>query len=382
MDWAEKKDGFWLAAYWLAALGLAWLVADRAAFGLIDDYFFFEESLVHGHWKMLWGEASGRFYPLCGKEFFILRELGILSAPFFYSIQALKALAGAYFALGILCRAGASPRAALVTGLFVFGSPAYMVSVSRLFVAELTSFTLFLAALYFMADRERRPTWRFPLSLACATLALFYKEPGFLAVGTMGAVLFLATGRGGRPDRRLGACLMASAAFFFALYLAFGYSYMAQDGYTAGRTLGLAATASFFVRNDAPLAVMLLLCVAHWLRLAKTRTVKPFETACLAASLVYAGSYLALRIATPWYLLPAYAFILPVLPPALGWLRDSLAQGGRVFRMATFPACLLAGCLWAIAGYGFLDGNKTAANGRNGSCAFWTPTAPAPASPR
>lgn len=357
------KERFWLTAYWLAALCLAWLVVDQAAFGLIDDYFFFEDSLVHGHWKVLWGDPSGRFYPLCGKEFFILRELGVRSAPLFYAIQAVKMLLGAYLALGILRRAGASPRMAFVAALFVFGSPAYMVAVSRLFVAELTPFTLFLAALYFMPDRERGPAWRFPLALACVTIALYHKEPGFLAVGTMGVVLFLMPRQGGRPDRLLGVCLAAVAALFVVSYLAFGYRYMDQSGYTAGRTLGMAATAAFFVRNDAPLIVMLLLCSSYWLRLARTRAPGPFETACLAASLAYAGAFLALRITSPWYLLPAYAFILPVLPPALGWASDSVARSGRVFRQALFPACLLAGCLWTITGYGFLDFNKAAANG-------------------
>ncbi|MBI4806054.1 MAG: hypothetical protein HY795_12535 [Desulfovibrio sp.] len=380
MAWTEK-DRPWLAAYWLAAFCLAWLVFDRAAFGLIDDYFFFEESLVHGHWKMLWGDPSGRFYPLCGKEFFILREFGILSAPLFYSIQALKVLAGAYFALGILRRAGASPRMAFVVALFVFGSPAYMVAVSRLFVAELTPFTLFLAALCFLPDRERGPAWRFPLALACATIALFHKEPGFLAVGTMGAVLFLMPRRSAPPDRFMGTCLMASATFFFLSYMAFGYSYMTENDYTVGRTLGMAVTAEFFARNDAPLVAMFIICLTHWFRLLKARTIAPFETACLAASLVYAGAYLGLRITSPWYLLPAYAFILPVLPPALAWTSEILPRGGNAFRIVLFPGCLLAGCLWAIAGYGFLDFNKAAAKGAEQFLNYLSANRPEPGQP-
>jgi hypothetical protein len=380
MGWAEE-DRPWLTAYWLAALCLAWLVVDQAAFGLIDDYFFFEESLVHGHWKMLWGDPSGRFYPLCGKEFFILREFGILSAPLFYSIQALKMLAGAYFGLGILRRAGASPRMAFVTALFVFGSPAYMVAVSRLFVAELTQFTLFVAALCFMADRERGSAWRFPLGLACTTIALFHKEPGFLAVGTMGAVLFLMPRQNGRPDRLLGSCLMASAVFFFISYMAFGYSSMAENDYTVGRTLGMAATAGFFALNDAPLIAMLLVCLANWLRLAINRAAEPFETACLTASLVYASTYLILRITSPWYLLPAYAFILPVLPAALTWASELFTRSGRMCRMTLFPACLLAGCLWTVAGYGFLDFNKAAATGADQFLNFLDANRPEPGQP-
>lgn len=360
----------WTVLYWAAAFGLAVFNTAMGSFGLIDDQFLFKPELIHGHWRLLWGDPSGRFYPLCGREFLVLRELGLLSAPLFYAIQSLKLLASAFFAKAILERSGAGPRTCFIMLLLVFGSPAFMVSVSRLFVAELTPFTLILAALWLLGDE--RGGWRRGLGVLLAAAAMYHKETVFLALGTMGAALVLLPG--GVPGRRAaGAWLVAASGVFVAAYLAFGLAYMEAGGYTAGRTLGLPATAWYFARNDLPLAAMLLLGV--WRCLAEARRGRPaaFETACLAGGLAYAGAFLVLRIASPWYLLPAYAFVLPALPGAVDRLARPLPPAARA---AAFCAVLAASLAWSLAGYSFMNFNHCAARGLSQFLAYLKDHAP------
>ncbi len=451
-----------LAAYWAAMLCMAWFMVSQAAFGLIDDHSFFNPGLLHGHWQLFWGNVSGRFYPLDAKEFLILNEAGVLSATLYYAIQAAKLCLAAWLIPGILRRFGATPLQALAAAALLLTSPAYLVSATRLFVPELNSFTLFLVMLRFMpGPGETRTTWRFWLSLTAAFLALYYKEPGFIALGAMGAVLTLTlrgregafagpsdppgaalasdlggpwAGGGGRRNgqeamaavgsgtslaRRFAAGLLAAAATCALAYYLFGYRYRGQQDYTAGRQYPLQDVVNYFLGHDMLfLAALAVLCAVALLDLAaRWRSqgcaaqgtastevprsaalerpaahtgvaakvtvsagpaaaarvqASPPETApasastddalalaSLTASVLYAGVFLALRITSPWYLLPAYALALPALGRVLGRAR----AWGKAAKGLALSAILVAGASSVAGGVHIFQYNLAATTG-------------------
>lgn len=395
-----------LAAYWAVVLCIAWFTVSRAAFGIIDDHGFFNPELLHGHWQLFWGNASGRFYPLNGKEFWLLREAGMLSATSFYAVQGAKLLISAGFVQSILCRFGASRLQASMAGILLLTSPAFLVSVTRLFVPELTALMLFLAMLNFMpGPGDTQATWRLWASLAAATLALYYKEPGFIAVGAMGAVLTPAARRSGaRLAYGFGAALLGTAVICAQAYYFLAYRYRGQQDYTAGRQLPLVDVLGFFLHNDmlflatlAALCGVALLCVRDWrgrgargimpnvgtasgtrdapnaLDLQGIRKTQGLWTgqyaaqtgdvlagASLVAAVVYAGIFLALRITSPWYLLPAYAFVLPALGRALFWVK---ASWGSAAKAVALVLILVAGSNSLAGGVYFFRFNTAATTG-------------------
>lgn len=351
-----------LCLYWALALWLAWLVFDDAAFGLIDDHVFYNHSLLGSYWRLFWGNELARFCPLNGREFLILREAGVMSAPLFLGIQSLKLLACAGLALGVLRRYGAPLGAACAAGALMLTTPAFLVAASRLFIPELTSLTFFLAALYFMpGPDDRRAGWRFWAALAAGNLALYYKEPGFLALGALASMLVIGAGFGrGGVQGRFARALLVSAGLYVAAYYFLAYRYKGAQTYAAGRQLPLSDILAYYAQNDVLLLGGLAVLCALAPRLWRGRDGERAAVACLAGALVYVGVFFVLRITSPWYLLPAWAFMLPALGTALG-----LAAGarGRAWKAAAAAAVCVAGASSVAGGIYHLKFNKAAEGG-------------------
>lgn len=325
-----------LALYWVAALWLVWLIVAGAGFGVVDDHVFFNTALIKDYWQLFWGNSAARFYPLNGREFLLLRQAGVMSAGLYLGIQAAKALLCAGLALGVLRRFGAPMGAACLAGLLLLATPAFLVSVNRLFIPELSSFTLFLAMLHLMpGPDDRRAGWGFWTALACANVALYYKEPGFVALGAFGAALLLASRNDRSPVRgRFAWALLVSCAVYLAAYYFLAYRFKGEQTYVSGRQLAMLDLLVYYLKNDTLLCLSLAalgaLAPGLWSRGGQGRA----AVAGLAGAAAYAGVFLALRITSPWYLLPAYAFALPALGAALGRASSAPGRFGRVALVA------------------------------------------------
>lgn len=348
--------------YWLLVAALGVYLVHDAGFGLIDDHVFFEPKYVHGHWRLFWGDGSARFFPLNGKEFLIFNELGLVSPGLYYAVQAAKLALCAWLSVSVLMRWGASRTQAYLASLALFSTPAFLVSVSRLFIADISSFMLFLVMLRLAPSEDaRRADWRFWAALAAANLAFYHKEPGFLAAGTMAGLLLLqAYGKKSTALSRFAAGIVVSCLVYVLAYYALAWRFAGARNYTSQRVIELPELAAYFLGNDTLL--MLALPFLAWGALAALRRTRRIDLplAALAAGAVYVAAFFVLRIISTWYLLPAYAFVLPALGQSLARLRGKpWTARGRAAALAVAVLVVQS----AVGGWHHLRFNKAATSG-------------------
>lgn len=355
-------DRLILALYWGAVLSLAWLVVDGAGFGLVDDHVFFEEHLRHGHWRLFWGNEAARFCPLNGREFLILRELGFLSAPLFYAIQACKILVCAGCILGIFRRFGAPLVWACAAGLLCLTSSAFLVSASRLFIPEMTSFMLFLVMLFVVSGGSGKCLgWRLWASVAAGTIALYYKEPGVVALAALGAMLtLLSCMKGDREWRSYAKSILAMVPVYLLLYYFFAYSYRGQKTYIADHQQSFGDVLIYYIKNDTFYIISIVVLSAFVVKMWRGKNVCVISAACVISSLAYASVFAALKIVSSWYLLPAYAFLLPALGRFMAYTEQS---ANKFYRAIFFIFVCALGTNSMLGGAYHLSFNKAVQKG-------------------
>jgi hypothetical protein len=308
-------------------VGYPALMLLSAQFGPIDDHNFLGTLQAGKPMFSCVFPQQGRFYPLCAREYGLI---ALISAEplWYHAFNALQYLLFALILRALFAELAAPDQwrwALLVLSL----SPGFVSAWFRLVVAERGALFFFsLSLLAYLRHSRCRTIGSLLAAWLSATCALFYKEPGFLMLGTF-AVTRLAIGfrHQEKGTRRLDLLLSCSCLGFVAVYYAVVYLHRGDHLYGAmpGSPLRLLANVIFgYLLND-PLIVCLVIPLAGWrlCRLVLRKgAAEPVADPLLFGAAVYALAFWQLRLFQPYYWLPAYGFAVPAL--VLLWRRTAV----------------------------------------------------------
>ncbi len=267
----------------------------------------------------------GRFTPLGGQEynlvaFFTNSPLG------YFGFNAAELLLCAALLMWLLRQYSAVPALAYLAGILLLLTPGFTLAYFKLLSIEKNVLLLFVSFLmaYHLFQRRQHVGY-FVLALLCANAAIYYKEPVFAVIAVFaGAHLILAWKTSTRPSRVLDGMLIASAMLYLGIYLVTVFPYI------KGAYLPSADDYNFFIRaknianyalSSDPIPVLILIPLLFWrlfLVFGRRLPAHPVLDPMLAAGAAYMGVFFALNMYGPYYLLPAYAFILPPVVYFLG----------------------------------------------------------------
>jgi hypothetical protein len=331
--------------HWLPVFAAAAFILAYADFGPTDDHQILN-SIFQGHaLPMCIYPEMGRFSPLCFQELNLFS--GATGHPgWFFLSQAIALLVFCYCFSRVLTEAGCSQwrPAALLTLLLL--SPGFVTIwlriqlVERNFVVFLTVFLL----LYVLVEKGRR-SMLLP-ALAAGTVAMYFKEPGFIVIGVFAATHWLLQFKNGhRRWNWMDFLLLVSAGCYLPVYYFVVFSkrallYGSHSG-TATEFLGtLAKTAGNFALND-PFIFFLALPLAGWraYRIIRNHvTADPLFDAMLIAGAAYALIFFPLNIFSVYYWTPVYVFSLPA---AIHFYAKNKEYAGGYWRFSTKAVALL-----------------------------------------
>lgn len=331
----------WIAAVALVVLAYAGLLLTAPALGPNDDYAFLS-TLESGKPLPFYGRnfpfyddaRLGRFDPIVGQEYNLIAPLSASPAAF-YLVNAVQLIIFAALLLRILREATDDGRLIAGAAALVLLSPGLTNAWFRLELGERgTAFflTIFLAA-YLWLGRTGN-LLAAGLALASANIAVYYKEPVFLGLGTFAAAHFALTGaRAAKRVKIVDGLVLASALAFLVTYYLRVYQYKGAWLYSSSIYPWLVVSVknvfNYALFSD-PVAMLLafpLAAVRLYAILVRRAVAHPLFDPMLLAGCAYASVFFAMNIYGPYYFLPVYVFVLPPLVYFL-FTRGMLASTG------------------------------------------------------
>ncbi len=345
----ERDDrpavGVWsavcLALFWAFVLVLGWRLAGEAAFSLTDAQVLFHPALVGGPWSLSRADAAGP-HALIALEAWVVRAVWGLSPTAFHAAQGVKLALVAFFAWGVMRASGARPGRALLAGVLLLTTPAFLDALTRLFSPELSCLTLLAGGLYFLPSiGARGARVGFWASLAFLGAAMSLDGPTAAALGAAGLGLAAwAMLRGAHVLFSHGLCLALLGAGWVAVHVSIGAGFSGQGG---GSPDLLEA-----VGGNVLLALALpVLCLdALW----RVRRLGSFgaQDACLVGAALLTVLELAASGPLGLRLLPAYALALPALGRMLA---GPAGASGPVMMLGAGRTGGSHGLAWGVAGF-------------------------------
>ena len=153
------------------------------------------------------------------------------------------------------------------------------------------------------------------IGILSLNIALFYKEPSFIAAFAFGVVLLISALCNRQKDlAKYALCVIFSALYFALLYYVLIFDEIDKT-YSALTAKHILEILQEYALNDS----LIVFCVGGMLLwriyaifVKKTR-IEPFFDGLLVASFAYFGAFIALKMSAPYYLLPCYVLIIPSL---------------------------------------------------------------------
>ena len=279
----------------------------------------------------------GRFGPLGGQEYnlvalFTHQPLG------YFALNALELIALVLALVYVLNSVSKNRALNYLAVIFLFAVPALTNTYFKLLYIEKNVATLLAMFLAFYIAFQRKPSWWYFLAaLLTANLAIYYKEPVFIIVGTLCAAhLWFTWRRASWRSRALDLAGMASSVVWIALYLITvlpNRAHAIPSGYGAdGWFVVFAKTLFNYGFFSDPLLILIVLplfAVRAYQIFVRRRAPHLLADPMLAAAAAYIGVFFVLNLYSPYYLLPAYVLVLP----ALCYFIDQQALNQRVWKV-------------------------------------------------
>ncbi|MGX3012022.1 hypothetical protein ACWIUD_10800 [Helicobacter sp. 23-1044] len=220
-----------------------------------------------------------------------LKILGILSLPFRTAIIALLSLSTAF--------------------VIVFFGICYFEKVQIVWIALFMLFTL---------RALQNPTPKNQLfAIITLNIALYYKEPTFLAALAFGAVMLLYAWQNRGQNQSKDLAKFAFYVIFSACNFAILYYFLVVDyvnvPYSTLVAKGVVEVIFDYILNDGIIffGICGLFAWRAFLVAFKNAKIEAFYDGCLAASLAYFLAFMVLKMSAPYYLLPCYVLGVPPL---------------------------------------------------------------------
>lgn len=328
------------------ALLYAVLLLTNPQLGPSDEYAFLP-TLQSGKFFPMYGEdfpyynvaELGRFAPFGGQEYNIV-ALFSHSPLGYFAFNAAELLLFAALFVWILREYSTSKALIYLVGTLVLLVPGFTLSFFKLLYGEknvLFFLSLFLAS--YLLFQKRRQTIYFISALLSANVAIYYKEPVFMAVATFAAGhLLLSWKTSDGKAKLLDGLLIGSAVLYIGIYLITVMPNRGPSMYAPAAAdnniLALLKNVSNYALFSDPIPILALIPLMLW-RLFRVvggkDQVHPVLDPMIAAGMAYAGIFFVLNMYSPYYLLPVYLF---ALPPILYFFQQGKLHG--VFWMGIF----------------------------------------------
>ncbi len=321
------------------ALLYAALLLTNPQLGPSDEYAFLP-TLQSGKFFPMYGEdfpyynvaELGRFAPFGGQEYNIV-ALFSYSPLGYFAFNAAELLLFAALFVWILREYSASKALIYLAGTLVLLAPGFTLSFFKLLYSEknvLFFLSLFLVS--YLLFQKRQQTIYLISALLSANVAIYYKEPVFIAVATFATGHFLLSWKtlNGKA-KLLDGLLIASAVVYISTYLIAVLPSRGVSAYvpTAAdqNSLALLKNISNYALFSDPIPVLVLIPLLLW-RLFRVLGGKdqahPVLDSMAAAGVAYAAIFFILNMYSPYYLLPVYLF---ALPPVLYFFQQGKLRG-------------------------------------------------------
>jgi hypothetical protein len=308
-------------------LGYAGLLLVSPALGPNDDYVFLS-TLQSGRLLPAYGRnfpfyddaRLGRFDPLVAQEYNLVAPISATPAAY-YTLNAIELLIFAGLLYALLRYATRDVRTATGAALILFISPGITNAWLRLELGERGAalfLVIFLIAHLWL--RRSGNLWAAALTLASANVALYYKEPVFVALGAYASAHLVLS----RQDQRkivaaVDTLVIASVLVFVVLYtveiFAVRGPWLYFDSVYPWAVVAAKNLANYTLFSD-PLIMLLLWPItafrAYAVLVRHERAHSVFDS-MLVAACAYTSVFFVTNIYGPYYLLPAYVFALPGL---------------------------------------------------------------------
>jgi len=306
-----------------------------------SDEFAFLPTLQSGKlFPMYWMEdfpyyndfSSGRFGPLGGQEFNVV-ALFSNSPIAYYAFNVVELLLFAVIFVWILREFSTSKSLIYLAGALVLLTPGFTLVFFKLLHVEKN--VLFFLSLFFasyLLFQKRQQTIYFIFALLCANVAIYYKEPVFMAVATFAAGhLLLSWKTLHRNSKLLDGLLIGSAVLYLGIYLITVVPSINPATYLSAATdsniLALVKTVANYALSSDPIPTLVLMPLLLW-RMFRVFGGKdqahPVLDPMAAAGVAYTSVYFVLKLYGPYYLLPVYLF---ALPPILYYFQKGTMRG-------------------------------------------------------
>jgi hypothetical protein len=203
--------------------------------------------------------------------------------------------------------------------LFLVFTPGFATAWFRLFVPERSELFFFAIFLYaFLQYQKNQKTVFFIAGLLAANIALYYKEPAFLMLGTFAFFHLVFGWREINFKQKLyDFLLMLSSLVFITVYFFVVYIHKGNNLYgdtTLNPLLVISKNIFNYSLND-PLLIFSLIPFAIWrvVVIIKTKNANAVYDPMLFGALIYLLVFVKLNMFAPHYLLPVYLFAIPAL---------------------------------------------------------------------
>ena len=297
----------------IATYGFILIVS--ANFGVIDDHGLLSTIAIGKDMPLFIMPDIGRFFPLNGYEWSLISNISV-SPILFYTYNAIQVFIIAYLILSILENIFNYDNKYLSVYiiLFLLFLPGFVTAWFRLFVPERSELFYFVIFLYFFLKYQKEQKIFYLLvGLTSANIALYYKEPAFLMLGSF-AFFHLIFGwkEINFKQKIFDFLLMISSFIFILVYFFVVYLNKGETLYgttTLNQFLQMAKNIFNMALSDPLIIFILLPLVLYRLyQIIKIRKIDYLFDSMLFSSAIYVLVYIKLNMFAHHYLLPSYAF--------------------------------------------------------------------------
>ena len=257
----------------------------------------------------------GRFWVLGLVELPLLAKISTSPYLFFAFNALLFALFSAIFLKILNLSNGKSALNALATALLSL-SVGFVIVFFGICYAEkiqIIWLSIFMLCTFFTLQKPTPKNQLF--GIIALNIALYYKEPTFIAAFAVGVILLISALQNRNGDlQKYALCVICSSCYFVILYywLVFGEI---DKTYSALVAKGIFALLWEYVKNDG----IIVFCVGGMVLFRaycvvfKREKIEAFFDGFLVASFAYFGAFVVLKMYAPYYLLPCFVLGIPSL---------------------------------------------------------------------
>ncbi len=290
--------------------------------------------------------SEGRFYPFANIDLLFLMQIS--KSPYlFFGVNAILFIIFAILYIKILNLSnGKSALNTIITALLSLSVAFVTVFFGICYPEKLQVIWLsifMLCSFCVISDLGGGKYARFHqiIGILSLNIALYYKEPTFIAAFAFGTVLLIFAIQNHQKDlQKYAIYIICSALLYVILYVLLIFVFWNVREYYNQNVLHLYDLISCAFNDSVIIfAVGGILLYRIYCVFIKKEQIEPFFDGLLCASFVYFGAFLLLKMYAPYYLLPCFVLGIPSV----------LYFGRKYFRNLFIKICLILGLFGFLA---------------------------------